>query len=147
MVRAALPIAAVLSAASAAEVTPIEKVTQLLTDLQHKILDEGKQAQKTYEDFAEFCEERSKDLGFEIKTGKAEAADLDATISKETAAIGAFNAKIEELTAAIATDEADLKAATEIRKKENGDFVAEEAELMDAIDTLERAIGILERNQ
>ena len=42
---------------------------------------------------------RLKDLGFEIKTGKAEAADLDATISKENAAIGAFNAKIEELIA------------------------------------------------
>merc|ERR1712087_33453 len=126
------------TAGQANTVTPIEKVTQLLTDLQTKILDEGKQAQKTYEDFAEFCEERSKDLGFEIKTGKAEAAELDATISKENAAIGAFNAKIEELTAAIATDEADLKAATEIRNKENADFVAEEKELTEIISMLQR---------
>merc|ERR1712060_412644 len=103
------------TAGQANTVTPVEKVLQLLTDLQTKILGEGKETQKTYEDFAEFCEERSKDLGFEIKTGKAEAADLEATIAKENAAIGAFNAQIEELTAAIATDEADLKAATEIR--------------------------------
>merc|ERR1719277_896834 len=145
MTKALIVSAALLATSEANAVTPVEKVMQLLTDLQHKILGEGKEAQKTYEDFAEFCEERSKDLGFEIKTGKAEAADLEATISKENAAIGAFDAQIEELTAAIATDEADLKAATEIRNKENADFVAEEAELSEIISMLKRALAILER--
>merc|ERR1719399_681185 len=53
--------------------------------------------------------------------------------------------KIDELTGKIATDEADLKAATEIRAKEEAAFAAEEKELMDIVDTLERAIAILER--
>jgi len=53
---------------------------------------------------------------------------------------------IEELSASIATNEADLKAATEIRKKESEDFLASEAELADAVDTLERAIAIIDRN-
>merc|ERR1719401_946093 len=114
-------LAAFLPAVQASAVTPIEKVTQLLSDLQAKIVGEGKEAQKTYEEFAEWCEERSKDLSFEIKTGKAEAAELEATIAKDTANIGALDAKIEELSAELATDEADLKAATFIRGKEKTD--------------------------
>ena len=39
-----------------------------------------------------------------------------------------------------------LKDATLIREKENADFKAAEAELVEGIDMLERAIGIIERN-
>merc|ERR1712193_176419 len=42
-------------------------------------------------------------------------------------------------------DEADLKAATEIRAKEQAAFEAEEKELTEVIGTLERAISILEK--
>merc|ERR1719183_922795 len=52
---------------------------------------------------------------------------------------------LEELTAGLATDEADLKAATEIRDKEAADFAAEEKDLIDTVDILERAIQIIER--
>merc|ERR1719161_330981 len=50
------------------------------------------------------------------------------------------------MVADIAQDESDLKDATLIREKENGEFKAAEAELMEGIDMLERAIGIIERN-
>jgi hypothetical protein len=117
----------------------------MIGDLQGKIVSEGTDAQKVYDEFSEFCETRSRELGFEIKTGKAGVKDLTATIEDEAAKAQSLNAKIEELSGAIATDEADLKAATEIRAKENGVFVAEEKELVDTIGTVERAIGILEK--
>merc|ERR1719411_882757 len=117
----------------------------MISDLQAKILAEGAESQKVYEEFAEFCEHRSKDLQYEIKTGKDEKADLEATIGKETAKSGALGEKIDELAGAIATDEGDLKKATEIREKEFADFSAEEKELMEIIDMIKRAIGILER--
>merc|ERR1719498_2357843 len=148
-----MPVAAVfaifLAAAShtvnANTVTPIEQVLTMLSDLEVKILGEGKDAQKVYDEFAEFCEERSRNVGFEIKTGTAEVQDLNAAIEKETATSTSLTAKIEELSSAIATDEADLKAATEIRAKEKAAFEGEEKELVDVIGTLERAIGILEK--
>jgi len=130
---------------SANEASPIAKVMQMLSDLQAKILAEGAEAQKVYEEFAEFCEHRSKDLQFEIKTGKTEKAELEATIAKEIATAGSLGEKIDELAAGIAADEGDLKAATAIRTKEHADFSAEEAELVEVIDMLKRAIGILER--
>jgi len=131
--------------AQAAEVTPIEKVISMIGELETKILGEGKDAQKVYDEFSEFCEDRSKQLSFEIKTGKAEVKDLEAVIEKETATAESLSAKIEELSGAIAVDEADLKAATDIRTKEASAFAAEEKELTEVIGTLERAVGIIEK--
>merc|ERR1719281_2366131 len=124
---------------------PIEKVIEMLSELQQKIIKEGEAAQKIYDEFAEWCEEESKNLQFEIKTAKAEEAELVATIDKATSDTKALDEKIEELSASISTDEADLKAATAIRDKEHEDFLAVEAELVDTVDALERAIGIIER--
>jgi DNA repair exonuclease SbcCD ATPase subunit len=138
-------LALAASGAQADAVDPIAKVLQMIGDLQGKIVSEGTDAQKVYDEFSEFCETRSRELGFEIKTGKGGVKSLSATIEDEAAKAEGLNAQIEELSGAIATDEADLKAATGIRAKENGAFVAEEKELVDVIGTLERAISILEK--
>jgi len=128
-----------------AQVNPVEKVIEMLSDLQAKIIQEGEDAQKIYAEFSEWCEDGSKDLGFEIKTAKAEVEELTATIGQAKANIGAADEQIEELSGSIATDQQDLKAATEIREKEHADFAAEEVDLVDAVDTLERATAIIER--
>jgi len=131
--------------AQASSTDPIAKVLQMIGDLEGKIIGEGNDAQKVYDEFSEFCEDRSRELGFEIKTGTQGVKDLDAAIAKEVATAQSLNAKIEELSSAIATDEADLKAATDIRTKEQAAFEAEEKELVEVIGTLERAIGVLEK--
>merc|ERR1719503_51400 len=117
----------------------------MIGDLETKIIAEGETVQKTYGEFAEYCETTSKNVGFEIKTGKAQVEDLKATIGEETATISASETKIEELASSLQTDEADLKAATEIRDKEFAVFSQAEAELKETVDTLERAIGIIEK--
>merc|ERR1719395_343126 len=127
------------------QTNPVAKVIEMMSELQQKIIGEGEAAQKVYDEFAEWCEEESKNLQFEIKTGKAQAEELTATIEKAVSDIKAGEEAIEELAAKVATAEADLKAATEIRDKEKEEFLAVEAELVDTVDALERAIGILER--
>merc|ERR1719199_545462 len=129
----------------ASSVDPIQKVLQMVGDLQAKIISEGNAAQKVYDEFSEFCEDRSRNVGFEIKSGKAAVQDLNAGISKQKATQASLNAKIEELASAISVDEADLKAATEIRAKEQAAFEAEEKELTEVIGTLERAISVIEK--
>jgi hypothetical protein len=138
--------AGALAPARANDASPIGKVLQLIGDLQSKIIGEGEKSQKVYEEFSEWCEERSKNLAYDIKTGKSEVTALKATISEEAAMIASLTTKAEQLASDIATDEADLKASTFIREKESADFAAEKAELMDIIDTLERAIGLLEKH-
>merc|ERR1719486_1145001 len=142
--RAVVPLLYV-AGTFANEVNPIEKVVQMLSDLEQKIIGEGKTCQKTYDEFSEWCEDRSKDLQFEIKTGKANKADLEATIEKETANSDALSAKIDDLSGDIAEDEAELKKATGIREKEAAAFAAEQKELKEVIDMLQRAIAILEK--
>jgi len=134
---------AAVSSAEETEGSPIEKIVQMISDLQGKVIGEGNDAQKTYDEFAEWCEDRSKNLGFEIKTGKAQVEELKATISEETSNIGALETKIEDLSSSIQANTADLAAATEIRNKENADFAAEEKELTTVISMLERATSVL----
>jgi len=139
-----LAMAAAISA-EASQANPIEKIVQMISDLQSKVIGEGKDAQATYDEFSEWCSDRSTKLDFEIKAGKAQVAELKATISAETSSIGALQTKIEELSSDIQSNEGDLKAATEIRAKENADFTAEEAELTEVTSMLERATSILSK--
>lgn len=139
-----ITLVAVVAPSSAAG-GPMTKVFEMLAELQTKLIKEGEEAQKVYDEFSEWCQDRSKNIDAEVKNGKAEVAELSAVIEKESSKMTAFNTKIEELSASIASDEADLKAATEIRTSEAADFASEEKETEDIIATLQRAIGVLRR--
>merc|ERR1740127_62359 len=145
MMKVCMMIFAMMASAQAEEANPVSKVFEMLGDLQAKIIKEGEAAQKTYDEFSEWCEDRSKNVAFGIKTGKSEVGELKATIEKETATISALSTKVEELSGSIASDEADLASATKIRNAEAADFKVEEKEMVDVIGTLERAISILEK--
>mmetsp|Transcript_45171 Transcript_45171/g.98246 ORF Transcript_45171/g.98246 Transcript_45171/m.98246 type:complete len:726 (+) Transcript_45171:36-2213(+) len=126
--------------------SPVQKVVTLLGDLETKLAKDRKLEEQSFAEFSEFCKGSAKDKEFEIKSAKAYIEDLSATIGKANADVAASSSKIEGLGAAIGTNEGDLKSATEIRKKEQTHFEATQAELADAIDTLDRAINLLEHN-
>jgi chromosome segregation ATPase len=142
---AATIVVALVGGACGSESTPIVKVLELLSNLQGKVTAEGEAAKKTYDEFAAYCEDRSKDLNFDIKTGKSDVAELQASIGLEEALASKLSAKIQELGDSIGTDTADLEAATAIRKREGSDFAAEEKEQAEVISTLQRAIAVLEK--
>merc|ERR1719310_65514 len=95
IVLSVLACAASPAQASQADTNPISKVIEMLSELQQKIIGEGQVAQKIFDEFTEWCEEESKNLGFEIKTAKAEVAELQATIEKMISDIGAKDELIE----------------------------------------------------
>lgn len=138
-------LAAAVAVADKGATNPISKVIQLLSDLQGKVIKEGEDAQKLYNEASEWCEDRARDLGHSIKTGEAEVETLGAKIAEEAATAQSLTAKVDELAGGISGDEADLKAATEIREHEQKDFATEESELVETTSMLERAVGILER--
>jgi chromosome segregation ATPase len=129
----------------ASSTNPVAKVVAMVSDLQAKVIKEGEEAQHLYTEFAEMCEDRSRELHNEIKTGKATIGELTATIEKAAADITVFEEKVGDLAGTISDDEADLAKATKIRAKENADFSAEEKELMATINTIERATHIVEK--
>jgi len=132
--------------ANAAQTNPIQKVIEMLTNLEAKILKEGEAEEKAYKEFFEWCDDAAKNKQFEIKTATAAVEKLKATIAKAKSDQEEADETIAKMVASIAQDESDLKDATLIREKENADFKAAEAELVEGIDMLERAIGIIERN-
>jgi len=136
-------LASLLSLGSAAN--PLGIVLSLLDELQAKIVKEGEAEVKAFKEFFEWCDDTSKNGDFAIKTAKAQKGKLEAKIGELTSEVDTSSGKIEELAAAVAQGEAELKDAAVIRKKEESEFQSSEAELMEAIDTLGRAIAVLER--
>ena len=125
---------------------PLQKVTQLLGELQQKVLKEGEVEQKNYEKFAEWCKDEAVAKQYEIQDGKTKVEELSAAIEKEGSIISTMEATIEDVATKVATNDADLKSATEIREKEAADFAAADQDLESTIDMLSRAIGIIDKN-
>jgi len=134
-----------IAGATPVSADPLGKVFELMTDLTAKITKEGEEEAKAFSEYVEWCDDAAANLHFEIKTGTEKKAELEATISKCAADIEASSVKIEDLSGAIASDTKELEEATAVRKKEVATFEASEAELVDAIDTLDRAVGILNK--
>jgi len=138
-------LAPILLAAPALASNPLSKVFELMDELTGKIKAEGVAEAKAYKEYFDWCDDTSKNAQFEIKTASSEKEELEATIGELSSSISASTTKIEELSAAIASDTSELKEATAIRDKEVADFQKAEGELVDTVDTLERAVAILER--
>jgi len=133
------------AAASGTSVSPIDKVIQMISDLQAKVIGEGEVAQKEYDKYSEWCEDNSRNLANEIKTQSGEVEALQATIEEETSHIAELKTKIEELAASLAQDEEKLASAKAVRAKEKKAFLAEEAELDSTIEVIGKAMTILEK--
>merc|ERR1719335_258002 len=124
---------------------PLSTVLELMDSLSAKITAEGEAEAKAYKEYVEWCDNAAANVKFEIKTGTSKKEELEATIAKATDDSSSSASKVEDLAAAISADSAELKDATTVREKEAADFAASEAELVDSIDTLGRAITIIER--
>merc|ERR1719217_279840 len=71
---------------------------------------------------------------------------VEATIEDAKATIVTLTSSIDELTTSISSSEKDLDEATSLRNKEHEDFKASEKELVDTVDSLERALTVLKKN-
>jgi hypothetical protein len=131
------------SVVAAQDTNPLNTVYELMAALEAKIIKEGEAEAKAFKEYFEWCDESSANLNNEIKNGKAKSEKLSAQIGQLTSDIDVCDSKIEDLAGSIASNEAELKAATEIRDKEAADFAVSEKELVDTVDTLDRAISII----
>jgi len=122
---------------------PLGKVIDLLNELSAKIVKEGEDEAKAYEEYVQWCQSAVQETGFAIQSATKEKGELEAKITELSSEIDAAGTKIEELASTISTNEADMKSAAEIRAKELTEFLASEKELMEVISAIDRAISIL----
>ncbi|CAJ1372489.1 unnamed protein product [Effrenium voratum] len=140
-------VSACLALAVAEVASPVGKVISLLEGMETNIVAEGKAEDKKIAEYSALCEKRKADLSYQIKTAKTDIDELSARISKAESKAEAATSTIQETQEGIATDEADLKAATEVRGKESADFKKAEQELLDVSATVERAMSVLEKEE
>merc|ERR1719158_2023300 len=114
------------AAAVVSRENPLGMVVSLMDSLTAKIVAEGEAEAKAYHEYFEWCDDASKNLGFDIQTATATKEKLEALIAKSSDDSEASAGKIEELAASIATAEGEVKDASLIREKEASDFAAEE---------------------
>merc|ERR1719364_641519 len=94
-----------LSPVVADQANPMEKVIELISSLEAKLMKEGEMAEKAYKEFFEWCDDAAKNTQFEIKTATAEKEKLEATIAKATSDIEDASEQIDELATSIATND------------------------------------------
>jgi len=124
---------------------PLGQVLNLIDQLEAKIIKEGEAEAKAYAEYVEWCDDASSNTQFAIKTATSDKEKLEANINELAGEIKAADSNIEQLAASIATSETELKDATVIREKEEADFKANQQELVESIDMLDRAINVLEK--
>jgi len=129
-----------------AQVSPVQKVVQLLDELKGKVEADLASEGKAMDEYTSWCDEEANEKEDAITSSKRTIGDLEATIADAKATIGSLTSSIDELTSKISSSEAELSKATELRKSENGDFVASEKELLGTVDSLERATSVLKKN-
>jgi chromosome segregation ATPase len=122
---------------------PLGKVFELMSALEAKITKEGEAEAKSFKEFFSWCDSASQNINNEIKTATTKEEKLNAKVGEFTSDIAVGTSKIEELSAAISTNEAELNDATSVRNKEHSDFVSAEKELVETVDTLDRAVSII----
>merc|ERR1712062_687322 len=111
-----------LAANSQAQTNPLAKVLDLIDELSAKIVKEGEAEQKAYDEYLQWCQNAVQETGFAIETATKEKGELEAKLVELAAEIEASSSKVEDLAAAIATNDADLSSASAIREKEAADF-------------------------
>merc|ERR550514_331178 len=113
-----------LGMASANEVTPIQKVLQLMEELKAKGIKEKKAEEVRFSAFSQWCEDTKRTKTDEIDAGNQKIEELKAGIEKAAVLIKKLTDRILELDEDVGRWEKDKKSATTVRDAEKVDYTA-----------------------
>jgi chromosome segregation ATPase len=134
-------------ATGAAAVSPVAKVIELLDELTGKVKSDLAAEETMMAEYSKWCDSESNEKEDAITSNKRTIGDLEAEIADASARISELGTEVEEIAGKISEAEADLKDATGIREDEKAAFTDSETELVDTVDSLERALVVLKRGQ
>merc|ERR1740138_2007318 len=134
-----------LSMSNAAQVSPVQKVIELLGECKAKVKKDLAAEAAVMEEYTTFCDDELKEKGYAIETATREIGELEATIEDSKATGIAMADEIATLGSLQAAKNKELYDATEVRKAKNADFVAAEAELVKSVDECSRAVQALQK--
>jgi len=130
----------------ASRVSPVQKVIQLIEDMEGKVQRDQAAASKAYQESAQNCDDVNVKKGYAIKDATSDVESLSATVEDEDAKISQYGSKIEDVSSEISASEGELSKAISVRDAEVADFKKVEGELVTTVDELSGAHSTLKKS-
>jgi len=130
---------------SSNSVSPVQKVIQLIEDMEGKVQRDQAAASNAFEANAKNCDDVAVKKGYAIKDAKSDIESLSATVEDEDAKISEYGTKIEEVSSQISASEQELSKAISVRDGEVADFKKVESDLVTTVDQLSGAHANLKK--
>lgn len=127
------------------DVTPIQKVIQMMDALLAKGKKEKHEEEVEFAKFHEWCDQVRDEKTKSIAEATAQIAELAAAIDKAESDAEVLSEEISELEKEVAKLQAEADSATALRKKENLDYKAAHHDLSESIDAIARAKQVLQQ--
>jgi len=138
---------ALVSGASKAAVTPVQKVIQLLDNMVEKGTQDKQDEQVQFAKFKTFCDSTVADKQRAIEDANEMMEVLSADIEKFQSMAQRLSKEIGQHDSDISTWEGDLDAATKVRAIENQDYIATAKDYDASIDAVDEGIAIINAQQ
>eukprot|EP00933_Yihiella_yeosuensis_P069216 TRINITY_DN754_c0_g2_i1.p1 TRINITY_DN754_c0_g2~~TRINITY_DN754_c0_g2_i1.p1 ORF type:complete len:649 (-),score=250.12 TRINITY_DN754_c0_g2_i1:109-2055(-) len=134
---------ALVAAAAASEVTPVQKVIQMMQEMVEKGNAEIKAEQEEFAENKEFCEDTSLKKTRAIQEATEKMGLLGAEIEKAASDADDLSTQIEGHQATIDSSTQELEAATKVREEEAADFAATLKDYTESLTAIEKASKVL----
>merc|ERR1719460_2213483 len=129
------------------QVTPVEKVIQLLEDLKAEVVASGEAEAKTYDEYACFCKDTTGAKSDSITSGQDNIESLSAEIGAKTAEKEETEAAVQKRKEEKEAHELKLAETKALLEKKAAEYETAAADLSKAISSLEGAIKALEASK
>eukprot|EP00933_Yihiella_yeosuensis_P037121 TRINITY_DN30_c0_g1_i1.p1 TRINITY_DN30_c0_g1~~TRINITY_DN30_c0_g1_i1.p1 ORF type:complete len:650 (-),score=254.03 TRINITY_DN30_c0_g1_i1:52-2001(-) len=140
---ASIFLLAVVSSASKSEVTPVQKVIQMMQEMVEKGNAEIKAEQEEFAENKEFCEVTSLNKTRTIQEATEKMGVLGAEIEKAASDADDLATQIEGHQATIDSSTQELDQATKVREEEATDFAATLKDYTESLTAIEKATKVL----
>jgi len=130
---------------NASDVTPVQKVIQLMQELIEKAKVEKHEEEVQWAKYKEFCVSTEANKKKLIAEAEQSIGQLAANIQKYKVNAARLAQEVANHEKETAGWEADIASANEIRAKEKEEFEKLDVDFSQSVDALERAIGVLKK--
>merc|ERR1719271_589558 len=145
--KAAVAFLCLLALANGSQlnVTPVQKVIQLMEGMLEKGKKEKHEEQVQFASYKQFCDDTTTEKQRAIAEAEETITTLKADIQKYAADAATLTKEIAGLDKDISIWEGDIKAATNVRDIEKADYDAMHKDYSESVDALQRAIAVLKK--
>jgi len=143
--KAACGFLCLLALAGAVDVTPVQKVIQLLEGMLEKGKKEKHGEQVQFASYKQFCDDTTTEKQRAIAEAEETIGTLKADIGQYSAQSAQLTKEIAGLDQDISVWNGDIKAATNVRAIEKSDYDAMHKDYSESVDALQRAIAVLKK--